>query len=235
LNFRKCFSSVALIAAAASFTMISAFAAPPVTPGPPPNAPVDFCKARPNSPLTIQAAVDRGCTDITVAAGTYYENVTIPAGDTVTITGTAGAVNTIVDGGGNGTVFANYGNLTLTGLTIQNGSSIAGGGIYNDYSGSLTLNNSIVTTNGAQYGGGIYNEGGSLTLNDSTVSGNVATEGGGIYNNGGTATLNNSTVSGNTAEFGGGGGIFYLNAYGSSLTLNNSTVSGNTPDDVFTL
>ena len=98
---------------------------------------------------TIQQAVNSGCSKILVKPGTYYENVVIPAAQTVSITGLAGAAKTIVDGGGAGSVFTiNSGaNVTLTGLTIQNGSAFRGGGISN--AGSLTLNQSIIADNTA--------------------------------------------------------------------------------------
>ena len=231
---RKATSLYSLASVIMAATLV-AHAQQPTRPGPPPNAgPRNGCTVRPGDPSTgIQHAVDSGCTQIRVAPGTYYEHVTIPVGDTVTITGTAGASKTIVDGTGSvfASVFVNYGNLTLTGLTIRNGGGVYnnGGGIYNN-GGVLTLNDSIVTKNFAEYyGGGIFNSG-TATLNNSTVSGNSADVGGGggIYNSGGVLTLNNSTVSGNSAPFGdGGGGIYYLATTSSSLTLNNSTVSGN--------
>jgi len=233
---------------------LAAHAAPPAgtgkpaNPGPPPFAPVDFCTARPNSALTIQQAVDRGCTDITVAPGIYRENVVISVDHTapITITGTDGAANTIVDGGGNDRVLFNVGaNVTLTGLTIQNGSTPnGGGGIINGR--RLTLNNCVVTNNTANFGGGIHNDFGALTLNNTSVTGNTAlyagsdTGGGGIYsfsfsynfyNDGlgehGVVTLNNSSVTGNTTA-GAGGGI-YLE--GVALKLTNSSLSGNTASE----
>jgi hypothetical protein len=221
---------------------------PPANPGPPPSAPVDFCTARPNTPLTIQAAVDRGCTNITVKPGTYHENVVITADRSVTVTGTEGAASTIVDGGGNSHVFA-FGwdiitpvfnrRITLTGLTIQNGSANEGGGIVHNGGGSLTLNNTVVTNNTSRgNGGGIANLQSTLTLNNSSVTNNTATYGGGISNYWyGVVNLNNSVVSGNIARrfsangyiYGGlGGGIF--NSTG-TVTLTDTSVSGNTADE----
>ena len=65
---------------------------------------------------------------------------------------------------------------TISGLTVEKGNVIDGGGIVN--SGTLTLENSTVSYNTAYWGGGI-DSGGVLTLINSTVSDNTATEGGG--------------------------------------------------------
>jgi predicted outer membrane repeat protein len=219
----------------------------------------DVCTVQANNPrsLTIQQAVDSGCSRILVTPGTYHENVVIPAGNTVAITGVAGASRTIVDGSDAGSVFTvnNGANVTLTGLTIQNGSAGEGGGIFNSY-GAVTLINSTVTGNTAFDGGGIFTYGGTITLTNSTVMGNTAyiRGGGGIFNIYGTVTLTDSTVTGNTADLAGGGifnrfGTLTLTdstvtgntAYflgggiysdGGTLTLTNSPVTGNTPDDI---
>ncbi len=129
--------------------------------------------------------------------------------------------------------------VTLTGLTVANGSvrNDVGGGIKN--SGTLILDNSIVRNNTVTIdlrqsnivygGGGIYNSG-TLTVNNSTLSSNISntvnpgfySEGGGIFNDiGGTATVNNSTLSDNLARVGGG-----IHNRG-TLTVSNSTLSGN--------
>jgi Domain of unknown function (DUF4347) len=144
----------------------------------------------------------------------------------ITITGT-GASKLSISGQNSLRVFeiAGASKVTISGLSITEGSAPDGGGIQNF--GILTLNNSTVSGNMASggFGGGIYN-GGTLTLNNSTVSGNTARfEGGGILNDSGTLTLNNSTVSGNTATFKAGGILNF-----GTLSLTNSTVSGNTAD-----
>jgi hypothetical protein len=141
--------------------------------------------------------------------------------------------------------------VTLSGLTIANGQSDAGGGIWN--AGTLALAGTTVTSNIAyasvdstvSQGGGIYNSG-TLVVADSTISGNTAavgggsaagTEGGGIYNSG-SLSVADSTISGNQVSFGtvfiqfrhpnGGGGI-YNSAGAVSIagsTLSNNTVQG---------
>ena len=128
-------------------------------------------------------------------------------------------------------------NVSISGLTIANGSSLAGftagGGIYNN-GGTVTVANSTIsgnataTTGGAHGGGGIYSNG-TLTVTNSIISGNVSNNasqgGGGIYN-AGTLTVSGSTISGNAANNStvGGGGL--ENA--GTATISNSTISGNT-------
>ena len=154
-----------------------------------------------------------------VAAATYQEHLTI--GISVNVLGAA-ASTTIVDGGGVATVVSVSAHVTLSGLTIRNGSSSSGGGIYN--SGSLAVNNSAITGNHVSAcGGGIGNKG-TLTINSSTISGNSASmNGGGICQTGGTLTINRSTISGNSASVDGGG----ISQTGGTLAINNSTISGN--------
>lgn len=121
--------------------------------------------------------------------------------------------------------------VTISGLTISNGTvfGLDGGGILNR--GALTITSSALSGNSAAQdsggaspvggnGGGIANTG-TLTISGSTLSGNTAgADGGGIYNDG-TLTIINSTLSGNSANF--GGGIFN----DGNLTVVNSTLANN--------
>jgi len=132
--------------------------------------------------------------------------------------------------------------VTISGLTITNGSSTNfGGGINNG--GTLTVTNSTISGNsgGTFGGGGIYNfggEGGSATLMviNSTLSGNsAANRGGGIFNDSfygsSTVTITNSTLSDNSAYD--GGGIYNENGGeggSATVTVTNSTFSGNSAD-----
>ncbi len=119
--------------------------------------------------------------------------------------------------------------VTLNSLTIQDGYSGAGGGIFVNSGASLTVNDSTFSGNDALSGGGgiFVDSGAGLTVNDSTFSGNWADyyDGGGIYvNSGASLTVNDSMfLSGNeTPNYGGG-----IVVYQSTLTINNSTFSGN--------
>jgi len=133
--------------------------------------------------------------------------------------------------------------VTISGLTITNGSAPNGGGIFNDHA-TLTINNCTLSGNSATTagagGGGVFNDGESssatVTINDSTLSGNSATSagggGGGVFNDGGnngnaTMAINYSTLSGNSATNGGGGGLNQGNGGNATLTIKNSTLSGN--------
>jgi hypothetical protein len=168
---------------------------------------------------------------------TIVVSTPLTLGPSVTIAG-PGASNLAISGGDSVAVLiVNAGaTVAISGVTIEHGSSLLGGGIFND--GTLTLTDCLISNNtvGNQLGGGIFNAG-TLTLTTSTVSGNAAVvsgeigEGGGIYNYLGTVTLINSAVSGNTAgtQSGDGGGIF--NSLG-TLSLTNSTVSANTASAV---
>ncbi|MCJ7443078.1 MAG: hypothetical protein MUO26_00855 [Methanotrichaceae archaeon] len=189
----------------------------------------------------IQAAVDAanpGST-ITVAAGTYLENIHIDK--PLTIKG-AGADKTIVDGNRFGSVFTigkNNANIDviLSGMTIKGGvgssisvddndpnTYICGGGILNYC--RLTVTDCSISSNTANYGygGGIFNKG-TVNLNNGTsVTQNSAYNGGGIYGNRGLINLNGGTVMSNQAAQLGGG---IYTGYMGSVNVNNGTISDN--------
>jgi hypothetical protein len=158
--------------------------------------------------------------------------------------------NIYIDGAGNSMVFdigdTYYGGnpgLTLSGLTVQNGSDNPAGGIYVE-EGDVLLTHSTVTGNDAggdqvdnysfAAGGGITNDG-RLTVDHSTVSQNYSYArgtpypfyGGGGIDNLSDLTVTNSTITGNGAK-GAGGGIFngWTN-YPTSLSVSDSTIYDN--------
>ena len=142
--------------------------------------------AVPGGYASIQAAVsDPACDVIEVAAGTYAENVLIAR--SVTING-ADWASTIVDGGGAGRVFTIQPGtaVTLTQMSVTNGSAATGGGIAID-SATATLQWLRIYNNTAtELGGGVYLTGttGLVSLSDSQIMSNTAqSKGGGIYNN----------------------------------------------------
>ncbi len=121
--------------------------------------------------------------------------------------------------------------VTISGLTIENGSNSGGGGINNQ--GTLTVVNSILTHNSSPHGdgGAIYNHGSqgaaqaTLTVTGSTISSNSVSggfAGGGIANDG-SASIGTSTLSNNTSQDWAGG----IANFGPSLTVTNSTVADN--------
>jgi len=126
------------------------------------------------------------------------------------------------------------GNLTLTSVTLSNGSAQTGngGGILNF--GSVTLTSGGLTGNTApDNGGGIASgptAGAAATFTDSVLTGNTVTNGsgGGLYSQGGTATFTGTAVSHNTALLGNGGGIATINAV-FSLTSSPVTANAATP------
>ena len=175
---------------------------------------------------------------INLPAGTY----TLTSGELditseVTITG-AGAGTTIIDGNAADRVFNlpnSASNLTLTDLTVQNGSNNGNGGgiLVNNSAAQLTATRVIITGNNAHDGAGIYNEG-TITLTDVVISNNgdidttrrrrhpqqgdrhsrkgdhqrqPGRDGGGIHNDNSATSLSltNVTVTGNTAAGKGGG------------------------------
>jgi hypothetical protein len=179
-------------------------------------APIDI-----DTDVTIEGP---GPSTLTVREFTYKDVFVVSSA--VTAATIAGI--TIKDGS---TGIDNEGALTVTGSTVSDNGSNAGGGIDND-GGTLTVDDSTVThnsvgvTDGAG-GGGIDNEGGQVSVTDSTVSDNVATsgaDGGGIDNDGGSLVVTDSTVSGNSTSDGSGGAI---DVDSGAVTVTDSTVADN--------
>ena len=173
-----------------------------------------------------------GADIITLPPGTYTLNLVgsgeneAQTGDLdlttdITING-GGMNNSIIDGAGADRIFEvhNGAIATLNDLTVRNGSTTSGGGIY--VAGTLTLNRSRVTGSTATSSGGGIFAGGTLTVTHSRIDGNTANGGGGVFVSFLTTTIINSEISGNTAT-GGGGGI----SSSGMLNVVNSTLSGN--------
>ncbi len=193
--------------------------------------------ANPGDTIQFQAGLS-GAIDLSTAEGgqgglALTKNVTIDGtGATITIEGgsSAGSSSNAEP------FFVNSGvTAVLNDLTISNGYSTQGGGIYNG--GTLTVSNSTLANNHTFVDGGAIDNRGTLTVSNSTLAnnstnyfGNGAGYGGGIYNQG-TLTVSNSTLLNNSANNTGnravGGGI--MNNLG-TLAVNNSTFSGNSAD-----
>ena len=181
----------------------------------------------------LQEAIDASCDGdtILVAPGTYVENIRIP-GTGISIrsdvdgdpaTHDIAPAETLIDGDAAGSVVTIEGPGTLTvlleGLTVQNGKSERGGGIYNDYR-ELTVTHCTVTGNmtepggdagATSHGGGIYVHSGHVAVTNSSITGNTAHKhGGGVY--GHALTVTSCAFTGNTAGYGGG-------IYGSGGTI----------------
>jgi hypothetical protein len=124
--------------------------------------------------------------------------------------------------------------VAISGLTINSGDAILGGGIYN--SGMLQIIGCSISGNEADglrengLGGGIYNASGAeISIVDSIIDGNRADEGGGIYN-AGSMQIARTTINDNFAgrvfsqQTSLGGAIYN----GGTLKIANSTIASNT-------
>lgn len=162
---------------------------------------------------------------ITVAAGTYHEDVTIDRG--VTIQGATGAVLDGSPGSGAPHLTVPSGvTASVSGMTITSAAPIGSGGIAN--SGTLTLRDCVVNNNhntpliGA-IGGGIHSTG-TLTVTRCIFGSNQARGGGGAIANSGTLTVTGSVFNTNLSAVG-GGAIF--NDTTGTLTVTDSTFHAN--------
>ncbi len=143
----------------------------------------------------------------------------------ITITG-AGANQTTIDGADLDRVFdVRSGTVTLSGLTIQNGTAGLGGGIDTQSASNLTLESVRLTANTATDGGGAIYARGVLNLDRVLVDNNTATNnGGGLrFSVGSVGTITNSTLSGNQA--GANGGAIHI--FNSPVDIVNSTIAFN--------
>jgi len=194
---------------------------------------------------TLRAAIQEanvlaGVDVISVPVGTY--SVSLGSLNVLSDTLISGVLSTttIVDGSGNSTngvfLVSVPSNLTptvtISNLTIRNGSYFFDGGGVRNEGGNLTLSDTRVISNSTSNGsgGGIANSG-TMTVTSSSILSNTADPGGdyggGIYNTG-TLTLINSVVS-NNREFdpaAGGGGIY--NTSSGTLILTNTMMLSNT-------
>lgn len=149
----------------------------------------------------------------------------IQSGSVVTISGL-----TIENGSsGNGAGIYNNGNLTVDSSTIYNNAvGGSGGAIFND--NVLTLTNSSLISNSAELmGGGLYNQTGDQVhiVNNLIISNTTPGRGGGYYN-AGTVVAISTTLQGNLSTesaSSSGGGVF--NAGNSTLALTANTFIGN--------
>jgi hypothetical protein len=191
------------------------------------------CRSPQRACKTIQHAVHISASGdtIDVAAAVYPENVSIHHG--VRING-AGRDKTIVDGERHGSEFLiafNNVDVTITGMTMRDGSGSGDGGAIYHCNGRLTLEHVVIEGNLVRglglngYGGMMYNCPTSIaTIVDSTIRNNSAKVGGAICN-GGLLTIIRSTFNNDTAlEARGGGAIFNYGV----LHVANSTFNGNT-------
>lgn len=168
--------------------------------------------------------------DSTAFASAQTINLTsgeLTIGKNLTISGSGARLLTVQRAAGNPTDFRIFnitsGTVSISGMTISNGSNSGGGGGVLNVGGTVTLNNLTVSGNTGG-SGAIRNSSGVMTILNSTVSNNPGGLGaGGILVGGGTVNIANSTVSGNEGSGVGGIGV----SSGGTLNMNNVTVTGN--------
>lgn len=141
--------------------------------------------------------------------GTF--DITIPD---LTIRAAAGD-NPVLDANGAGSVITVNiadANLTLQGLTIEDGSGVGNGdrgsGIDILNAGTVTIRSCTVQNNASSGGGGLFARNTDIVIEDSSFLNNTASNGGGlqILDNS-EITILNSTFANNTATSGNGGGL----------------------------
>tara|TARA_B100000686_G_scaffold299492_1_gene333300 strand:- start:411 stop:4259 length:3849 start_codon:yes stop_codon:yes gene_type:complete len=182
---------------------------------------------------TIQAGIDvtdHGDT-VRVSSGTYIEFIDFN-GKNISVIG-EDRENTIIDGGWHGISVVRIedveGICALKGITISNGYSDYGGGIYCS-NASLDLENLIIEANSAGLlGGGIYLENSNANISQTIINDNGSSgEGGGIYTESSNVYFNDVIISNNRVIDGGGGAIsFHSDSY-DSISFTNTTIANNT-------
>lgn len=187
--------------------------------------------------LTIQAAINASAPGdvVVVGRGTYRENLDFK-GKAITVRSTdpssaATVAATIVNGKAAGSVVSFKSGegaaSVLRGLTLTNGESSLGGGVYCS-GASPTIAANVIHDNEAGKGGGVYcGSHSSPTLSNNTIRANDASGllgcGGGLFCSLSSPSLSGNTIVGNTSYLSGGG--LYCN--NSSPTLTNDLLAGN--------
>jgi hypothetical protein len=171
------------------------------------------------------------------------ETLQIQDASNLTILGTTnnGGTTRLSEGGRSRIFEIDGGSVTLSGLVVTEGSSVAQGAGIDAHDSDLTINNCSILGNAAsQSGGGIAVQGGRLALSSSRVRGNTAGgqaagSGGGIAATDADVSLLNSLVNANLAvgddaatHSGANGAGAGIAAQGGTLTLVNTSVSNNT-------
>lgn len=202
-----------------------------------------------SGPGTLRQAIVDVCEGGTIDFG-------LPLPDTITLTGGELVVDKLMNINGPGAdllaisaaggraVLNQAAGLQLSGLTIRDGDSIAGGigmGVLN--LGVMVISDSIIRDNEVDnllgdpaMGAGVANFYGTLTIKNSALiqnivdgnPGSIYMGGGGLANILGKVRIINSTISDNTAGTSAGGGIF--NFLG-TITISYSTIADNEAGD----
>ncbi len=193
----------------------------PPTDGGFPDGGLLVCATDASSPgLAAAVAAASDGTTISICAGIYPERVVI-SGKRLALVGMEGAARTVIDGGGEGPVLTiiDGADVTLRGLTIQNGIADEGGALLCEAS-KLALTDSVLRDSRAEDGGGaalLRACHGVVTGNE--IVGNHARVGGGITVIGGALALTGNTIAENEAS-NDGGGIYLRHADGTVFQSN---------------
>jgi CSLREA domain-containing protein/uncharacterized repeat protein (TIGR01451 family) len=215
-----------------------------------------IANANSDSGAQVDCAAGSGADTIALnVSGTYALTMNTEIAVTSNLTVQEGSGVTAVISGNSATRIFNVsttsGNLTLSGLTLQNGSASTAGGciqVGDSSGGALTFNNGTLqnctTTNS---GGAIGSSGGthSITISNSTLQNNTAGINGGAISQTGTASnlsITNSTFSGNRAGAGPsqnaqGGAILWSGqaAAGGTISITGSGFNNNLAQSTSTL
>jgi hypothetical protein len=190
---------------------------------------------------TIQQGIDAGDQNDTILVhpGIYTENIRIEevqlfVGSLFLTTGDTSFISlTVIDGDSSGPVFrfidCEHRSVSLTGFTVRNGRSYAGGGIHCDDSSPDISFNRITGNLSSDGGGGIYCERSEPVIYNNIIDGNYEDGywgGGGIFCYNSDALIFNNLVVKNTSTSR-GGAFSFLN---SDPVIINNTVTGNLAD-----
>jgi predicted outer membrane repeat protein len=219
------------------------------------------CDADPTCPggTTLRQAVAKANNGDTIVFSSRVTSIMLNVGSIIIGTSITinGGSNVTIDGNHHSSIFVvEPSNVTLTGLTLQNGFDINGGAI-SSFGATLTVKECVFANNTAHASGGaIFNQG-TLNISDSTFSGNTAiqnnggailsggtmavadssfvnnsalSDGGAIFIGDSTAMITSSIFTGNTSIAASGGALF-INSAG-TLTVNASTLSDNVASSV---
>ena len=178
---------------------------------------------------TVQAGIDAASPGdiVLVAPGTYVENIDY-LGKSVRVESSAGAEQTVLDGGRQGVVVTFSGGetaaATLVGFTVRNGFGSPGSGIKCSEA-SPVIESCIVTGNESNpSGGGITLALSSPRIVDCHVTDNLAFEtGGGLFAVLSSPVIEDCTIDFNDGSTLGGG----VNLLFSDATIRNSTITEN--------
>ena len=162
---------------------------------------------------TPEAILGTGISALTLSGGDTSQIIKVSTGTSLTLTGV-----TLYDGSSaTGGAVDNFGTLNLGGVELQGDTATnQGGAVRNESLAHLSISNSTLVQDSASSGGAIYNSG-NATITSSTISDDSSSQGGAIEN-AGTLVVQGTTLSSDSATSGSGG------ALGNSATGNVSVV-----------